>query len=269
MTIVQTPILTEPNLVQYLSNGMALESFGNNLKVVVIGTTGGIGSAFKEIFLDHPKVDVVFSLSRNATDTGSSKLENISIDLEKPKSIEDAATQIQSCAGTVNLVVLASGLLHDGPDFQPERTWSSLTAQSLERAFRVNAIGPALLAKNFLPLLTTLKKSSFIALSARVGSITDNRLGGWHSYRASKSALNMLIKTFSIELARRNPKAVCAALHPGTVDTQLSKPFQRNIPQDDLKGAIESAAQLISVIDDLTPDESGGFFAWDGTEIQY
>ena len=265
----QTQRFTEPNLADYLGDSVMLDSFGNNLNVVVVGASGGLGRAFQDILLDIPSVNRVFSLSRKSEVFRSSKLENIYVDLESTETIEDAAERIQSRAGTVNLILLATGLLHDGPDFQPERSWTSLTAQSLERAFKINTIAPAVIATKFLPLLAKKKKSSFIALSARVGSIGDNRLGGWHSYRASKAALNMLIRTFSIELTRRNPEAVCACLHPGTVDTRLSKPFQRNIPQATLKGSIESAAQLIKVINNLTPNESGGFYAWDGTEIPY
>jgi len=137
----------------------------------------------------------------------------------------------------------------------------------MERAFRINTIGPALVAKHFLPLLSKDRKAVFAALSARVGSISDNRLGGWHAYRASKAALNMMIRTLSIELARQKPKALCVGLHPGTVDTDLSKPFQARVAKDKLFSPAHSARCLLTVLDGLGPEENGGVFAWDGGRV--
>jgi NAD(P)-dependent dehydrogenase (short-subunit alcohol dehydrogenase family) len=131
----------------------------------------------------------------------------------------------------------------------------------------VNAIGPALVAKHFLPLLARGRSTAFAALSARVGSISDNRLGGWYGYRASKAALNMLIKTLSIELARTRPEAVCVALHPGTVDTRLSGPFQRSVAPDQLFTPEVSGRHLLRVLERLVPSDSGGCFAWNGKAI--
>ena len=131
----------------------------------------------------------------------------------------------------------------------------------------VSLIGPALVAQAFLPKLAKNKKTIFAALSARVGSISDNRLGGWHSYRASKAALNMLIKNFSIEVARKNKQAIIVGLHPGTVDSRLSKPFQKNVKPEHLFSADYSAKKLLQVIDQLTVKDSGGCFAWDGKKI--
>ena len=133
--------------------------------------------------------------------------------------------------------------------------------------FAVNAIGPALVAKHFLPLLPRHGRSVFASISARVGSIEDNRLGGWYSYRASKAALNMLLKTYSIELKRRAPSAICVGLHPGTVDTALSKPFQGGVAPGKLFSPTQSAAYLLRVIDGLTPADNGAVFAWDGSQI--
>ena len=169
----------------------------------------------------------------------------------------------------LDLVIVATGILHDGPDLRPEKTWRSLDASALERVYRINTIGPALIAKHLLPSLAPDRKSVFAALSARVGSISDNRLGGWHAYRASKAALNMLIKTFAIELARRNPKALCVGLHPGTVDTKLSRPFQSNVPKPKLFDVDFVASRLLSVLDRLTPEDSGKLFAWDGQRIPF
>ena len=135
--------------------------------------------------------------------------------------------------------------------------------------FRINTIGPVLLAKHFLPLMRSGSKSVFVALSARVGSISDNRLGGWSSYRASKAALNMLLRTASIEHKRRHPESVIVALHPGTVDTRLSAPFQRGVPEGKLFTPAYSVERLLDVIDGLRPADTGGFFAWDGQPIEY
>jgi NAD(P)-dependent dehydrogenase (short-subunit alcohol dehydrogenase family) len=137
----------------------------------------------------------------------------------------------------------------------------------MERSYRINAIGPALVARHFLPLLAADRKSAFAALSARVGSIGDNGLGGWHAYRASKAALNMLLKTLAIELARRNPGALCVGLHPGTVDTGLSRPFQRGVPEGKLFTPRQSARLLLNVLDGLSTEHTGQVFAWDGQRI--
>jgi NAD(P)-dependent dehydrogenase (short-subunit alcohol dehydrogenase family) len=139
----------------------------------------------------------------------------------------------------------------------------------METAFRLNTIGPALVAKHFLPLLAKDRKSVFAAISARVGSIEDNHLGGWYAYRASKAALNMVIKTLSIELARRNTNALCVGLHPGTVDTPLSTPFQSGVPEAKLFSAARSARHLLTVLDNLTPENSGCLYAWDGSQIPF
>jgi NAD(P)-dependent dehydrogenase (short-subunit alcohol dehydrogenase family) len=189
------------------------------------------------------------------------------IDLADEHSIATAATELGGTVDDVHLVIVATGILHNDDGLRPEKTWRSLDARSFETAFRVNTIGPALVAKHFLPMLAKDRKSVFAALSARVGSIDDNRLGGWHAYRASKAALNMLIKTLSIELAARNATALCVGLHPGTVDTDLSKPFQTNVPAEKLFTPGRSASALLNVIDGLDAKDSGGVFAWDGTRI--
>lgn len=139
----------------------------------------------------------------------------------------------------------------------------------MARLYAINAIGPALIAKHMLPLLPRARKSVFAALSARVGSIADNRLGGWHGYRASKAALNQLIRTCAIEMAIKNKRAICVTLHPGTVDTRLSQPFQSGLAPERLFTPEVSAARLLDVIDALTPAHSGQLFAWDGQPIPF
>ncbi len=247
----------------------ALGSFGSDINVAVVGASGGLGRALVERLADTENVARVVSLSRRPSNEHAANILSLHLDLEDEGSIEAAARCIEDELKTLDLVIVAAGVLHRGAQVQPERTWRALDANALDYVYRINAIGPALVAKHFLPLLSTRKKSVFAALSARVGSIEDNYLGGWHSYRASKAALNMLVRTFSIELARKNPAAICAALHPGTVDTDLSKPFQRNVAKNKLKSPLNSAEHLIKVIDALTPDDSGCLFAWDGMKIPF
>ncbi|MEC9152536.1 MAG: SDR family NAD(P)-dependent oxidoreductase, partial [Pseudomonadota bacterium] len=148
-----------------------------------------------------------------------------------------------------------------------EKSWSALSYDSLERVFRINTIGPALVAKHFLPLLAKDRKTVFAALSARVGSIDDNRLGGWYGYRASKAALNMIIKSLSIELARRRPLAICVGLHPGTVDTALSQPYKRGVTKGSVFTPKRAAGNLLQVLETLKPTDRGGLFAWDGSRV--
>lgn len=246
-----------------------LGSFEKPLNIAVIGASGGIGSALtRQITLEAPDVNV-FAFSRRQLTENPQSVKVSEIELENEMSISDAAGLCRQHVKELSAVFVATGLLHDGESVKPEKSWQSMNAYSLEQAFRINTIGPALVAKHFLPLMKCDSKSVFACLSARVGSIEDNRLGGWYGYRASKAALNMIIKTLSIELARSNPKAVCVGLHPGTVDTSLSKPFQGNVPPKQLFSPEKSALALLSVVDNLTPTDTGRIFAWGGEVIPY
>lgn len=244
-----------------------LDSFGESLNVAVIGASGGIGGAFVDVLADNANVNRVFALSRHGGRPEENKIARLPLDLEDEESIGRAAGAIAQAAGHLHLAIVAAGVLHDGARLQPEKTWRSLDGPAMERVFRINTIGPALVAKHLLPLLARDRKAVFAALSARVGSISDNRLGGWHAYRASKAALNMVLKTLSIELARRNPTALCVGLHPGTVDTALSEPFQSGVPRTRLFPPSVSARHLLTVLDTLTPEDSGHLYGWDGHRI--
>ena len=247
-----------------------LTSFGSDLRVAVIGASGGLGGAFVEALSAIGDVSTVFALSRSGVPAPDPKIHPIPIDLEDEASIAAAAgTMAAEGSGPLHLVIVATGVLHHGDDVQPEKAWRALSGSTMERVFRINTIGPALVAKHVLPLLARDRKVVFAALSARIGSISDNRLGGWHAYRASKAALNMMIRTLSIELARRSPGALCVGLHPGTVDTDLSKPFQSGVPTERLFTPRKSAGHLLCVLDRLGPDDSGSLFAWDGTRIPF
>jgi len=244
-----------------------LGSFGTGINAVIVGATGGIGMALAHHLDRSDAVSNLFRLSRSGRRSEHIKDLWLQMDFENEETIAKAAAAVEEVAGELHLVIVATGILHDGDRVQPEKTWRSLTGSAMETAFRINAIGPALVAKHFLPLLAKDRKSAFAVLSARVGSIEDNRLGGWYAYRASKAALNMLIKTLSIELARSFPNALCVGLHPGTVDTALSAPFQKGVAQETLFSPAQSARYLLSVLDRLTPDNSGHLYAWDGSRV--
>jgi len=246
-----------------------LGSFGSGLNVAIVGASGGIGRAFAENIGRHERVSTVTALSREDPRLDTPEGAWLPIDIEREDSIESAAGQIRALGDALHLVIVATGILHDGDTLHPEKSWRALNAPSLEKAFRINTVGPALVAKHFLPLLARGRKTAFAVLSARVGSISDNRLGGWYAYRASKAALNMLVRTLAIELKRSNPDALCVTLHPGTVDSRLSQPFQANVPEGKLFSPDRAACHLVSVINGLTPEQSGKLFAWDGVEIPF
>lgn len=227
--------------------------------IAVIGAAGAIGQAITTLLAERYPHSELHAFSR----TGE-----YVIDYSDEDSIA-AAAELASEQGPLDLVIVATGLLHDSHQhILPEKSLRDLSADKFQQLFQANTITPALLAKYFLPKLNTQSPAVFAALSARVGSISDNHLGGWYAYRASKAALNMIIKTAAIELRRRNQQAMVVGLHPGTVDSELSKPFQGNVPEGQLFTPAFSAARLLDVLEALTPDASGKCFAWDGKEIQ-
>lgn len=240
-----------------------LNSFGPALNIAVIGAAGGIGNALCGHIEQTPNVSSLFRLSRSADQ------DHLHIDLTNEDTIEDAAEKVRTNADTLDLVIVATGILDNGGVVKPEKSWKALSSDGMADAFQTNTIGPALVAKHFLPLLDKERKSAFAVLSARVGSIEDNGLGGWYAYRASKAALNMTVKTLSIELARKNPMALCVGLHPGTVDTSLSAPFQSGVPTAKLFSPRQSAGYLLSVLNNLSAKDTGGLYAWDGSPIPF
>lgn len=220
---------------------------------VIIGAAGGIGAALLETLREEDGFEVVHGFAR------------ADLDLMDEPSIAAAAERVRA-GPAPTLVIVATGLLHDEAH-GPEKSLRDLDPAWLARNLAVNAIGPALVAKHFLPLMPRGKRSVFAALSARVGSVSDNRLGGWYGYRASKAALNQLIRTLAIEMKRVNDRAIVVGLHPGTVDTRLSKPFQSNVAPGQLFDPGRAAVQLLDVIDGLGVKDSGGLYAWDGSAI--
>ena len=246
---------------------MPLQSFGQDINVLVIGASGAIGSALVSQLSNDPSVSSILALSRSPEVFGHRKVTTARIDLEDPASIEAAIDRARTIA-PLRLVIIASGLLHDR-NIQPEKSLRQLQYPAMSAVFAANTIGPSLAMAGLLPLLGRDQKSVLAVISARVGSITDNRLGGWVSYRASKAALNMVVKTFSIEQHRTNPQSVVVALQPGTVDTPLSRPFNGRVAPEKLFSPADSAQKLLNVIDHLTAAKSGGFLAWDGTDVPY
>jgi NAD(P)-dependent dehydrogenase (short-subunit alcohol dehydrogenase family) len=233
---------------------------------VVFGASGAIGAALVRRLLEGGRYESVHAGARDPARVPRGAVP-FRFDLEDEGSIAAAARSFPDAPA---LVIAATGLLHDDEaGVVPEKTWRALDGSAMARVFAANAIGPALIAKHVFPRLARDRPAMFAALSARVGSIEDNRLGGWHSYRASKAALNMLIRNFAIELARTHPRTIAVALHPGTVDSTLSAPFQRNVPAEKLFPPDLSAARLLGVLEGLTVADSGGLFAWDGTRLPY
>ena len=233
------------------------------LRAAVIGASGAIGQALVSHLARDGRFATVYALSRHSSPRSTSAVVSGEIDIGDEASIRDAAEAI---GDPVHLVLIATGLLHEGAR-GPERALRDLDAAWLARVFAINTIGPALALRYFVPLMPRTGRSAIAALSARVGSVSDNRTGGWYGYRASKAALNMMVRCAAIEVARTRPEAVCVALHPGTVESNLSQPFQSRVPAGKLFQPLEAAGRLIGVLDGLTPQQSGRCFAWDGSEI--
>jgi NAD(P)-dependent dehydrogenase (short-subunit alcohol dehydrogenase family) len=230
---------------------------------IIIGAGGDIGAALASEVASREPLSTIHALSRRAPAMFISQIVPGVIDIGDEQSIRDAANAISA---PVDRIVVATGILHE-EGYGPERALRELDAGSLSRIFLINTIGPALALKYFTPLLARDRRTVFAILSARVGSISDNRSGGWYGYRASKAALNMIIRSAAIELARSRPESICVGLHPGTVDTSLSKPFQGRVAADRLFSPRRAACHLLDVMQGLSPQDSGRCFAWDGQEI--
>lgn len=234
-----------------------LASFPPDSLAIVIGASGGIGSAVGQGLEASGAFASVIATTRNGPHA---------LDLTRESDIADLASSVKESGHDLRLIFDATGYLH-GAHGGPEKSWSAIDSQAMAYQFAINTIGPALLIKHLVPLFPRTGKAVFATISAKVGSISDNRLGGWYGYRASKAALNQIVKTASIELARSRPDAICLALHPGTVATALSEPFAKRGLR--LQSAKESAAALLGVIDDATADQSGQLIAYDGTTLPY
>nr|ACP27630.1 short-chain dehydrogenase/reductase [Oncidium hybrid cultivar] len=252
---------------------------------MVQGASSGIGLEFVRQLLEKNNKGRVIATCRNPGGATSllelkgkfeDRLNILPLDVTDESTIKAAAISIKENFGFLNLLINTSGVLSIPKILQPETTLSRLEKSSLMLAYEINAVGPVLVVKHMWPLLKegggsgTEREFAVVAsLSARVGSIGDNELGGWHSYRSSKTALNQLTKTISVELARKKDPIICILLHPGTVDTDLSKPFQRNVPPGKLFTREFSVQKLLSIINHAKDSDNGKFFAWDGQEIPW
>jgi NAD(P)-dependent dehydrogenase (short-subunit alcohol dehydrogenase family) len=230
----------------------------------VFGASGGIGKALCEA-LAARGCERIHAGSRRGTLPEGAPFRPFAFDLADEASIAAAAAAMRDDPPA--LVIVATGVLTLADGTGPERTYKRLDGARMAEVFALNTIGPALIAKHFLPLMPRGERFVFAALSARVGSISDNRLGGWHSYRASKAALNMLLRNFALELARTHPLGVVAGLHPGTVDSALSQPFQSGLPEGQLTAPDAAADNLLSVLAGLRPEDSGRVFDFRGEEV--
>lgn len=244
---------------------------------LVIGGSRGIGLALVEALLADPAWTSVTAASRSALATPAlaelqarygERLQTVALDVADESSIEQAAATLRDRHPALQMLINTVGLLH-GEGLSPERRLAEVRPEALLKSYAINAVGPILIAKHFQSLLTHDTRAVLATLSARVGSISDNRLGGWYAYRAAKAGQNQLMRTAAIELARRAPRLIVVSLHPGTVETGLSAPFRGNVAADKLFTPAFAAERLLAVIAGLSKESSGGFYAWDGAEIPW
>jgi NAD(P)-dependent dehydrogenase (short-subunit alcohol dehydrogenase family) len=269
-------VCNAPNTMMTIAPAAAPALFPH-ATALVTGASSGVGLAIVEWLLSQAGTSRVVAVARGATTAASlrtlqaqagARLLCHDVDITDPEALQRLAAALAAIEQPLQLVVNAAGLLHaDG--LRPEKSIRDVSRAALQRVFALNAFAPLLLAQAVLPFIPTAAPAVFASLSARVGSIGDNQLGGWYAYRASKAAQNQLLRTLAIELRRTHPQLACVCLHPGTVDTPLSKPFQRGVPPDRLFTPGRAAAQLMRVIGELGPQHSGSFLAWDGSPIPW
>ncbi len=231
-----------------------MQSLPNQFHTLIIGSSGAIGQAFDERLQQDPRCGSITRIGRN---------EQISLDLTDPESIAEAAKAATEF-GPFHFILVCTGVLHL-ETITPEKKLGDINAEQMHTIFQINTFGPALILKHFHGLLSK-ERAIFALISAKVGSIADNRLGGWYSYRASKAALNMLIKTSAIEIARLRPNAACVALHPGTVKSQLSQPFGGEQKGQEPEVA---ATHMLASLDGVTAGPQAVFLSYDGTILPW
>ncbi|MBE9000145.1 SDR family NAD(P)-dependent oxidoreductase [Nostoc sp. LEGE 12447] len=256
---------------------MSLNDEINSVNALIVGASQGIGFGFVKRLLQDEKIAKVFATSRQLelapdlisfADEHSERLICLEMDITDELQIVETIQKIHTQVDKLHLVVNCVGLLHEDT-LQPEKSLRQINSENLLRYFQINSIGAVLLAKHLLPLLRHGERSVFASISAKLGSIGDNQLGGWYGYRASKTALNMLMRTAAIEYKRSCPKALIVTLHPGTTDTRLSRPFQGNVPAEKLFTVERTVTQLLTVIEQLQEGDSGQFLSWDGSRLPW
>jgi NAD(P)-dependent dehydrogenase (short-subunit alcohol dehydrogenase family) len=249
----------------------------NDANALIVGANQGIGFGFVQNLLKEPKIIKVYATYRNK-ETASElialageypdKLICLAMDITDEEQVIECVKSIRAETNKLHLVVNCVGVLHEG-SLQPEKSLRQINPEHLMRYFQINSIGSVVLAKHLLPLFKHSDRSVFASISAKLASIGDNKLGGWYGYRASKTALNMFMRTVAIEYGRSSPKTLVVTLHPGTTDTRLSRPFQGNVPAKKLFTVERTVAQLMTVIEQLQEGDSGQFFSWDGSRLPW
>ncbi|GAA6619885.1 SDR family NAD(P)-dependent oxidoreductase [Scytonema sp. NUACC26] len=259
-----------------------------NANALIVGASQGIGFGFVKNLLENNKITKIYATYRQpdsaselltladkycdklgtACAKGARHLTCLSMDITDESQIAEVVQKIRGDVTQLHLVINCVGILHDS-SLEPEKSLRQINSENLMRYFQVNSIGSVLLAKHLLPLLRHKDRSVFASISAKLGSIGDNQLGGWYGYRASKAALNMFLRTVAIEYGRTSPKTIVVTLHPGTTDTRLSKPFQANVPPEKLFSVERTVTQLLGVIEHLQDNDSGKFFSWDGSQLPW
>ena len=243
---------------------------------LIIGASRGIGLGFVNALLQKKDYNIYATCRQknlapeliSLEQQYSQKLNCLALDITREEQIAELSRDLQQKNTQLHLVINCVGILHRGT-LQPEKSLRQISSADLLSYFQVNSIGSVLLAKHLLPLFRHAHPSMFAVLSAKLGSIGDNHLGGWYGYRASKAALNMLMRTVAIEYSRKCPQTIVVSLHPGTTDTHLSKPFQKNVPDEKLFTVERTVNQLLAVMENLTPEDSGYFFSWDGSRLPW
>ncbi len=254
-----------------------MKSTINQRNALIVGANRGIGLGFVRKLAQEPKFTQIYATYRSresATELlakageAPERICCLEVDVTDEGQIAQTAAYIGQKVGKLHLVVNCAGVLHEG-SLQPEKSLKHINPELLLRYFQVNSISSVLLAKHLLPLFRHGEKSILAAISAKLGSIGDNQLGGWYGYRASKAALNMLMRNVAIEYHRTSPRTIVVMLHPGTTDTRLSQPFQKNVPAEKLFSVEYTVTQLLEVIENLEEEDSGEFFSWDGSHLPW
>lgn len=244
---------------------------------LVVGAGQGIGLEFvrqllRSDSLSFGNLDRLYATYRNPQSEllaiADPRLTCLQMDITLESQIASVVQTIQTGTAALHWVINCVGVLHE-PAMQPEKSLRQINPDQLLHYFQVNSIGAVLLAKHLQPLLKHRDRAIFASISAKIGSIGDNQSGGWYGYRASKAALNMLMRTTAIEYKRTCPRAIVVTLHPGTTDTQLSRPFQRSVPAEKLFSVARTVQQLLAVLDRLQESDSGEFFSWDGSRLPW
>ncbi len=249
----------------------------DSCNALIVGASQGIGLGFVKKLLQLPNINKIYATYRqkesaaeliSLSDVYPERLNCLAMDITDEAQIAEGVQFLGGEINKLHLVVNCVGVLHQGT-LQPEKSLKHINSENLLHYFQVNSIGAVLLAKHLLPLFRHSDRSIFASISAKVGSIGDNRLGGWYGYRASKAALNMLMRNVAIEYGRTSPKTIVVTLHPGTTDTRLSQPFQKNVPPEKLFSVERTVDQLLAVMEKLQIEDSGQFFSWDGSRLPW